>query len=248
MTNLHETKSSYFTLIELLVVIAIIAILASMLLPALNKARTAAKSAKCVNNLKQLGVHINLYTSDYEDYFPLFKVEANPDLWVNNLACYIHSKAGWADVMFEFENSASLFYCPESLPRASGTYKGTYWSPGYGALTWGPFARAYMPNNYPSSSWQISLLRKPSGTFIIGDSNHLDTLQGGILSPHGSFGINTGLLDYGLAGRHNQRANYLSGDMSVSNGMAVSLTVSSDLNFRKAYRPGEPPFCAYNNH
>jgi prepilin-type N-terminal cleavage/methylation domain-containing protein/prepilin-type processing-associated H-X9-DG protein len=69
-TNPARRRPATFTLIELLVVVAIIAVLASLLLPALARARRAVKQTTCTSNLRQVGLGIAMYTDAYDDYVP----------------------------------------------------------------------------------------------------------------------------------------------------------------------------------
>ncbi|MBW3625542.1 MAG: DUF1559 domain-containing protein [Armatimonadetes bacterium] len=70
-----QRKREGFTLIELLVVIAIIAILAAILFPVFAKAREKARQSSCTNNLKQLGIAFNTYSSDWDERYPSSTLE-----------------------------------------------------------------------------------------------------------------------------------------------------------------------------
>jgi len=104
--QMERIKEKGFTLIELLVVMGIIAILAALLLPALQRAREAARRTSCSNNLKQLGDGLAMYRNDNDKLPRGSNQEHCVDLGGPN------SPLGWGKLYPGYISSAAVYWCP----------------------------------------------------------------------------------------------------------------------------------------
>ena len=204
-----DYSSSYFTLIELLVVIAIIAILASLLLPSLQKARNLSKSTLCANNQKQIGTALQLYVTDYAEYFPF------------------NAESGWAplSILLLFDTNGTYLQNKNiSLDPAWGIY--------YPFLMHCPCDER-TGNGYPMRTFsqsggftgintgglKVSQMRHPSNFIAMaptsnGQEQDLDWDWGF----YARMRVYTGADDGRILIPHNNMANFLYGDNHVNGG------------------------------
>jgi len=221
--NIVSQKPHGFTLIELLVVVAIIAILAAMLLPALSQAREKARQAKCISNLKQIGLALMMYVQDYDNYMPVAAAKNQlGDYWVGPICQYCN-----VDIA-KVKNGTDkkrLFMCPSEKKKYFGTGPDniTY---GYNTLCGG------QDNNLIAIYYKYSQVKTPDKCIWVGEPRDYGSpgaVGSGkyIVTPYINSYFELGGGQTVFADVHNGGGNYLWVDGHVSWHKVFTLSVKN---------------------
>jgi len=178
--NTNKPLQPGFSLVELLVVIAIIALLMSMILPSLEKARSAAMRVKCAHNLKQAHLAMQMYLQSNDDVYPCSQ-DPQPEpppgywLWMGRWRSFVEPYLSTKIT----EDNPSVLLCPQDVSRStenesfSYAYSMTFYHSPEQIDDMNSPADTYS-NPRPSITQRSTDVSKPSGKILIGEwlSNH----------------------------------------------------------------------------
>lgn len=170
-----------FTLVELLVVIAIIGILASLLMPALTRARIAARSVNCKSNLRQIGMAVEMWRTDRNDYYPPVCDNAFLKFWWGERSGYgpddpVDFTKGYIS---QYIPGGQIGMCPQLVINrielvASGATAGY----AYNSYYIGGNGKAILPDwsNWPGMPARGGEVAHPSQTIMFADSATVNSI------------------------------------------------------------------------